>query len=194
MLYKTALLTDRTNKRDFINNWFDATAFTLSPFDILSGLFSVLYGFSLFILYRRFIRVCLTDRHEFVIRAQTPNRPSQMPFPKCKHTHTWACTANKCDETQIYWHVVVRASRYGLCERVATEFCLILIPLLFSVLCRLFQNSDYSPPSLVFFNYFMSICCSFLPCVSSSPISLLLFSYLMNFWLRFDSSSKFFCP
>lgn len=51
--------------------------------------------------------------------SSNTNRPSQMPFPKCKHTHTWACTANKCDETQIYWHVVVCASRHGLCERMA---------------------------------------------------------------------------
>lgn len=67
------LLTDRTNKRDFINNWFDATAFTLSPLDILSSLLSILYWvFSFHLIHAVDPRLDLTDRHEFVIRAQTP--------------------------------------------------------------------------------------------------------------------------
>jgi len=53
--------------------------------------------------------------------SSNTNRPSQMSSSKCKHTNMWACTANKCDETQIYWRTVTCASRHGLCERVAFE-------------------------------------------------------------------------
>jgi len=193
-MYKIALLIDQMNKCYFINNWFDATAFTLSPLDILSSLLSVLYGFSLFISYTQLIRVCLTDRHEFVIRAQTPTGPRKChPRSVSTRIHTWACTANKCDETQIYWRTVTCASRHGLCERVAFEM----------------SDSDLfasfrSMPIILGFSLFSSWPCFF----SIIYVILLFLSYIsysirhifhysrevVSFWLRSDTLfSRSFC-
>lgn len=111
-LYKVTLLTDRTNKRDFTNNWFDATAFYpfLSRYSLGFPLCSI-WIFSLHLVHA--VDPRLPHRPPWICNTSSnTNQPSQMPSPKSKHTHTWACKANKCDETQIYWHIITCASRH----------------------------------------------------------------------------------
>lgn len=116
--------------------------------------------------------------------SSNTNRPSQMPSPKSKHTHTWACTANKCDETQIYWHTITRASRHGdLCERVTSKIA--DSDSFVSFHSDDFQNSNY-PPSLLSFNYFASFYCFSFSHISSCFI---IFMSLIAIWYIFLQDS-----
>lgn len=150
-VYKTALLVGQINAI-FPIIGLTPLHFTLSSPDIRSRVSSLFYmdfpsssrtrGWSAFASPPW---ICNT--------SSNTNRPSQMPSPKSKHTHTWACAANKCDETQIYWHTITCA-RHGNPLREGGGLIIIFCFFPF------YDNYFRSPNILRVWFPFQSFCCS----------------------------------